>query len=65
MKKEIYSVTFRLGQALVKASSPEKVINYATLEWGVSNGPFKVAPASEGDLAWVQSMNGMLHEVED
>ena len=58
----MYSVTFRLGQALVNAKSLEAAKKYALREWGESNAPYRVAEASLEDQAWVENAGGMVHE---
>ena len=59
---EIYSIDFRLGQALVKADSAETAKSYALTEWGAINGPYKVTKATKADLEWVKSMGGQVHD---
>lgn len=59
---QMYSVDFRLGQALVNATAPEKAKEYSEQEWGRSNGPYKVTPATKSDEEWVKSMGGIVHE---
>jgi len=58
----MYSVNFRLGQALVEADSEEDAKSYSCAEWGEYNGPYRVTEATKSDKEWVTSMGGIVHQ---